>query len=75
MTVTFPQHPIPVVTPLGEGYIVYIKSNGMWENDEACVSLCNGGQWRHFATDQIKSYKNSTYGITKTIPNESIIDP
>lgn len=62
------RQPIPVTTPLGDGYAIYVTSNGMMENDEICVALCDGGQWRHFNTGQIRSYHNETYGITKTTP-------
>lgn len=63
--ITFPPYPIPVITPLGDGYVVYVKCNQMWENDEICVCLTEGGQWRHFTTDQIKGYQNMTYEIKK----------
>lgn len=58
-----PNNPIPVHTSLGDGYVVYIKSNGMWENDEICVAMNEDGQWRHFNTSQIKSWTNKTYGV------------
>lgn len=64
-TIAFAPYPIPVVTPLGEGYVVYITANGQWENDEVCVAMCDGGQWRHFNTADIRSHHNATYGITK----------
>jgi hypothetical protein len=31
--------PIPVTTECGDGYILYIKSNGFLENDEFAVVL------------------------------------
>lgn len=65
MSISFPPYPIPVVTPLGDGYVVYIKDNGMHDNDEICVALCDSGQWRHFNSGDIKSTNNSTYGIKK----------
>lgn len=65
MTIHEPQNPIPVVTPLGNGYVVYIKSNGLWENDEVTVAMCEDGQWRHFNTGDIKAWNNQTYGINK----------
>lgn len=37
----------------------------MWENDEACIAMEEGGQWRHFQTGQIKAWNNLTYGIKK----------
>jgi hypothetical protein len=66
MIISFPQNPIPVVTPLGDGYVLYIKSNGMLENDEFCVVIENGGDIKYFLADQIKVYNNATYSIKKT---------
>jgi hypothetical protein len=63
--ITFCPYPIPVVTPLGDGFAIYINSNGMWENDEVCVAMKDGGQWYHFNTLQIKSWHNATYNILK----------
>jgi hypothetical protein len=53
------------VTPLGDGYVWYIKSNGFMENDEVAVILMNGGEVKHFTTSQIKIWHNATYGIKK----------
>lgn len=63
--ITFAPNPIPCVTPLGDGYAIYVKSNGMFEDDEWCVSLCEDGQVRHFTSSQIKLWHNETYGIKK----------
>lgn len=60
---TFPTSPIPVTTPLGDGYILYITEGGMLQNDEITVVLSNGGEIRHFTSDQVRVWKNSTYGI------------
>lgn len=60
---TFPARPIPVTTPLGDGYILYITPGGMLENDEITVVLLNGGQIKHFTSDQVRVWKNSTYEI------------
>lgn len=60
---TFPPSPIPVTTPLGDGYILYITRGGMLENDEITVVLSNGGEIRHFTSDQVRVWKNSTYEI------------
>lgn len=60
---TFPPHPIPVTTPLGDGYILYITPGGMFENDEITVVLLNGGQIKHFESSQVRVWINSTYGI------------
>lgn len=75
MPITFPPYPLPVETPLGPGYVVFINDNNLWENDEVCVALCDGGQWRHFNTSDIKSFHNSTYGITKQRPNGDTTNP
>lgn len=55
--------PIPVKTPLGEGYVWYVTSNGILENDEYTVILKQDGTIRHFKTDQIHVIMNSTYCI------------
>ena len=59
----FPPSPIPVTTPLGDGYILYITPGGMLENDEITVVLLNGGEIKHFTSDQVRVWKNSTYEI------------
>lgn len=60
-----PKNPTPVVTDLGDGYVWYIKSNGMLENDEVAVILTESGEVKHFTTAQIKIFYNATYGIKK----------
>ena len=60
---TFPPRPIPVTTPLGDGYILYITPGGMLENDEITVVLLNGGEIKHFTSNQVRLWKNSTYEI------------
>lgn len=64
--VTFTPYPIPVTTPLGDGYILYVKENGMLENDEVAVVINDGGGIKHFNTGQIKVWHNATYGINKS---------
>jgi len=63
--ISFPPHPVPVATTLGNGYVWYIKQNGMLENDEVAVVLNDGGEVKHFLTSQIKIWHNETYGIKK----------
>jgi hypothetical protein len=63
--IEFAPYPIPVVTPLGNGYLVYVKSNNLWEDDEVCVAMEDTGTWRHFVSGDIKSWQNGTYGIKK----------
>jgi hypothetical protein len=58
-------NPIPVYTPLGDGYVIYVTHGGMFENDVFTVALCEDGQIRHFTSDQIKMYVNATFGIGK----------
>lgn len=60
-----PKNPIPVVTPMGDGYVLYIKDNGMHENDVWTVVLKDGGRVMHFQTNQVKVHSNNTYSIEK----------
>lgn len=60
--------PIPCTTPLGDGYVWYISSNGLYENDEFTIVLCANGEVRHFTSDQVKIWYNATYGITHQSP-------
>jgi hypothetical protein len=55
--------PIPVITPLGEGYAIYARDGGTFENDIWTVTLIEGGIIRHFRTDQLQMYKNATFDI------------
>lgn len=60
------RNPIPVVTTDGkEGYAVYVTSGGTYENDIWCVALCEGGDIRHYRSDQIRMHFNATFEITK----------
>ena len=58
-------NPIPVLTSLGDGYVIYVTHSGMFENDVFTVALCEDGQIRHFNTDQVKMYVNATFDIQK----------
>jgi len=58
-------NPIPVVTPLGDGIAIYVKSNGIFEDDEWAVAMRDGGQVRHFISSHIKIWNNNTYSIIK----------
>jgi hypothetical protein len=57
------RNPIPVITPLGGAYAMYVTSGGTFENDIWTVVLENGGNILHFRSDQIKMYKNATFDI------------
>ena len=56
-------NPMPVVTPLGDGYAIYMRDGGSFENDIWTVVIEEEGKIFHFRTDQIKMYKNATLGI------------
>jgi hypothetical protein len=58
------KQPIPVSTPLGNGYAIYVTNSGTFENDIWTITLEKGGRVLHFQTSQIKVCKNSTFGIT-----------
>lgn len=62
--------PIPVKTPLGDAYAIYVTSNGMFENDEWTCAMMEDGQVRHFSTADIKIWNNQTYGINKEHGNQ-----
>lgn len=65
MSVTVFDIPVPVTTPCGDGYILYVKSNPLYENDEITCVLLDGGDIRHFTSDQVKVWNNATYSIKK----------
>jgi hypothetical protein len=69
--IAFAPYPIPVITPLGEAYVIYVSHSPVFENDEVTCALCEGGQWRTFSTADIKSHHNATYGITKNKTDET----
>lgn len=58
-------YPIPVVTPLGDGYAIYVRDGGTFENDVWAVALESGGDIKHFRSDQLKMYMNGTFDIKK----------
>lgn len=60
------KNPVPVVVEDGkEGYALYVRDGGTFENDIWCVALCQDGIVRHYRSDQIKIHFNATFGITK----------
>lgn len=56
------KNPVPVVTPMGNGYAVYVRDGGTFENDIWCVVL-EDSRIMHFRVDQINMWKNSTFDI------------
>lgn len=60
------KNPIPVVVENDKnGYALYVRDSGAFENDIWCVVLCEGGNVRHYMSDQIKIYVNATLNIKK----------
>jgi len=60
------KNPIPVVVETSkEGYAIYVRDGGTFENDIWCVTLRDGGYVRHYRSDQIKIHVNATFGIDK----------
>jgi len=59
------KNPIPVVTSMGDGYILYVRDGGTWENDIFAVVMEKNGSIMHFRSDQINVYANATFGIKK----------
>lgn len=55
--------PMPVITPLGKGFAIYVRESGTFENDIWTVCLCETGDVKHFLTSQIKIEKNGTFDI------------
>lgn len=49
--------PIPVTTKLGDGYAIYVNPSGPLKDDKWCVVMKNGGQVRHFLSNQIRIYE------------------
>ena len=58
------RNPIPVKTSIGNGYAIYVTSGGTFENDIWCLVLEEGGQVRHFRSDQVHIADNGTFDIT-----------
>lgn len=59
-------NPIPVVVEDGkEGYVIYVRDGGTFENDIWCVVHCNSGIVRHYRSDQIKIHYSGTFNVRK----------
>jgi hypothetical protein len=64
------RNPIPVVVAGGlEGYAIYVRDGGTFENDIWCVVLCDGGRVRHYRSDQILIHRNATFEVTSSERN------
>jgi len=62
------KNPMPVITPLGTGYAIYVRDGGTYSNDIWTIVLIEGGSVKHFRSDQIQMYKNATFDITEKPP-------
>ena len=61
-------NPIPVVVESDKnGYAIYVRDGGTFENDVWCVVHCDGGVVRHYRSDQIKIYYNATFCVSKKV--------
>jgi hypothetical protein len=58
--------PVAVTTPLGDGWLFYVQPGGWKENDILTVILRDGGDIRHFRTDQVRVWMNATWEINKS---------
>ena len=58
------RNPVPVSTPLGEGYALYVQSGGTMENDIWCVVL-DDSRILHFRTVQLRSVGNATFDLQR----------
>lgn len=62
---------MPVVTPAGGGYAIYVREGGTFENDVWAVAMEEGGVVRHFRSDQVRLYANATFDISKVSTTEA----
>ena len=56
---------MPVLTPVGDGYAIYVQSGGVFDNDVWTVCMCKDGSVKHFETSQVRMWQNATFGIKK----------
>ena len=54
---------IPVKTPIGYGYLLYVQTSGTFCNDIFAVVLEKDGMIRHMLTDQFSVIQNDTFDI------------
>lgn len=60
------KNPVPVVVENNiDGYAIYVRDGGTFENDIWCVVHCQGGIVRHYRSDQLKIFINATFDILK----------
>lgn len=67
--------PLPVVTPLGEGYALYVQSGGTFENDIWAVVL-DDARILHFRSNELRYVGNATFGLQRpAAPAPTTIKP
>jgi hypothetical protein len=57
------KNPIPVLTDIGHGWIMYVRDGGTWSNDIFAIVIEKDGVIRHMRTDQFKVLQNNTFDI------------
>ncbi len=55
--------PVPVETPLGDGFAIYVRDGGTFENDVWCVALEVDRRILHFRSDQLRVAQNLTFDL------------
>jgi len=51
---------------MGDGYAIYVRDGGTWENDIWCVVLSDGGRILHFRADHLRMWQNATFNISSS---------
>jgi hypothetical protein len=54
---------LPIETPQGYGWAVYVAVQCGFSNDLWCVALEDGGHLRHYRSDQLRVLRNGTLDI------------
>jgi hypothetical protein len=57
------KNPIPLITPHGQAYAIYVESGGIFENDILTCVLKETGEIKHYTTAQVIVSKNGTFDI------------
>lgn len=57
------KNPIPLITPHGLGYAIYVSNSGTYDNDIWAVALKETGEIKHYNTSQLIMCSNGTFEI------------
>lgn len=57
------RNPMPVRTPLGYGWMIYVRDGGTFSNDVFAIVQEHDGVIRHFKSDQFCVLENPTFDI------------